>query len=179
MKVNKAKLKAIVAIAVVLMAGGSLGFIAGYYEGTGIVPSLYHTESITPPSALSVVTATETEQTLSVLLNKEYGNGYNCVDYAWEAMRLLRWQGQESALVGLDIDNDPELDHAILLVPTQDRGWIFVEPQTGKQVVNVVIGGKYTGQPIKGIYVMILNWISFEDYIAGISNNVSSEDQHG
>jgi len=175
MKVNKAKLKAIVAIAVILLAGGSLGFIVGYYEGTGVMPTLYPSESVRPPSNLVMVSAIETEQTLSALQDKEYGNGYNCVDYAWDAMRLLRWGGQSSVIIGLDIDTDPELDHALLLVPTQDKGWIFVEPQTGKQIASVVVGGRYVGQTIKSIDIMTIVWMPYEDYISGISSNVTGE----
>ena len=173
MKVNKAKLKFIVSVSLILLASSGLGFMAGYYEGTGVFPTLYPAESIAPPADLATVTADETEQTLSVLKDKEYGDGYNCVDYAWEAMRLLRWQGQSSVIVGLGIDAEPGPDHAILLVPTKDKGWIFVEPQTGVEAIGVVVGGKYVGKLIRSVEVLVVSWISYEDYLNDIAGNIT------
>lgn len=179
MKADKTQFRIIVSAVLVLSACVGLGYVGGYYEGTGVLPSLRSPESITPPPSLTMASAVETEQTLLALQDKDYGEGYNCVEYAWDAMRLLRWQGQTSALVGLDIDADPELDHALLLVPTEDKGWIFIDPQIGKQVINVVVGGKYAGQPITAIYVMVLNWIPFEDYIASCDVTTGGEIPNG
>ena len=173
MKVNRIQLRAIISLAVVILACGALGFIAGYYEGTGVLPTLTGSESIVPPADLSTVTITEAEQTLSVLQSKEYGNGYNCVDYAWEAMRLLRWEGQTSVIIGLDIDDDPDPDHAILLVPTEDEGWVFVEPQTGKRLDVVVVGGRYVGQTIKAIDVMTVGWMPIDNYMEAVASEVN------
>ena len=78
MKAHKSKIVTIVSLAVVILACGALGFIAGYYQGTGVIPTWKGSESIAPPSDLSIVTIIEAEQTLSVLQDKEYGNGYNC-----------------------------------------------------------------------------------------------------
>lgn len=169
MKVFNSKLRAIISLAVMLLACGALGFIGGYYQGTGVIPSLRGSESIAPPADLSTVTIIEAEQTLSVLRDKEYGDGYNCVDYAWDAMRLLRWQGQASVIIGLDIDDDPDPDHAILLVPTEDKGWVFVEPQTGKEIAVVFIGGRYVGQTIKAIEVMTIGWIPIDNYMEAMT----------
>lgn len=172
MKVNRTVIASAV---LVLCACVGLGYVGGYYDGTGLLPTVRPPESLRPPGTLAMATAIETEQALVSLQDKDYGNGYNCVEYAWDAMRLLRWQGQTSALVGLDYDADPELDHALLLVPTEDKGWIFIDPQIGKQLVNIVIGGQYAGHNIKAIYVMVLDWIPFEDYIASVSHNVSCD----
>lgn len=169
MKVKSSKFVTIISLAVVIAACGALGFIAGYYQGTGVIPTFKGSESIAPPADLSTVTIAEAEQTLSVLQGKEYGDGYNCVDYAWDSMRLLRWQGQSSVIIGLDIDDDPDPDHAILLVPTEDKGWVFVEPQTGKQIKVVVIGGRYAGQTINAIEVMTIGWIPLDNYMEAMA----------
>jgi len=147
--------------AVVCCALG-LGFIGGYYDATGLLPTLRASAGVLPPEGTAVVSLQETQDTLSVLRDKEYGEGYNCVDYAWEAMRLLRWQGQQAAIVSLVFESPP--GHAVLLVPTTDNGWVFVDPTTGGYV-KPSIGMSFGGKVITGIDVLQLTWVPIEDFL--------------
>ena len=146
-----------------------VGFTAGFYYGTGTVPTLYSSDAVMVPQIAVETTAQEVSDTVAPMRDKEYGEGYNCVDFAWEAMRLLQWQGIRAAIVRIALDPGP--DHAVLLVPTEDRGWIFVEPQTGQEV-KLRVGGKWAGlQTITGLYVMHMEWKSLADYEAGHDDN--------
>lgn len=169
-KVNRSKLFSALAVLIIMVTAGGMGYIGGYYAATGIFPQFFSvSESIAPPSELTTVTASEVEDTLAPLRDKDYGEGYNCVDYAWEAMRLLRWQGQASVIVKLDLDPDP--DHAILLVPTEDEGWVFIEPQTAS-IVYPTVGGHYQiYQTIKAIDIMVLEWIPYDAYTGGLNDD--------
>lgn len=168
--VNKKQLCAGLAVLLVIGTSGVLGYLGGYYAATGIFPQLFSvSESIAPPTELTTVTASEVVETLIPLRDREYTEGYNCVDYAWEGMRLLRWQGQASVIVRLDLDPDP--DHAILLVPTEDEGWIFIEPQTGTRVYPTVGGHYQIYQAILGIEIMVVDWIPFDAYIGGLDDS--------
>jgi len=146
-----------------------VGFSAGFYYGTGTMPTLYSSESAMVPQIAVETTAQEVTDTVAPMRDKEYGEGYNCVDFAWEAMRLLQWQGIRATIVRIVLDPGP--DHALLLVPTEDRGWIFVEPQTGEEV-KLRVGGKWAGlQTITGVYVMHVEWRPLADYEADQGDN--------
>jgi len=166
MKFNVAKFERIGTIIILVIMIGWTGFMAGFYEGTGTVPwiSVGQSQVALPPQELTVVTTAEVTDTINVLSDRTYGEGYNCVDYAWEAMRLLRWKGQESYIVRLELDPGP--DHAILLVPTEDKGWVFIEPQGGYEVTPTV-GARYSNlATITGIYVMAIVWRDYDTYVS-------------
>ncbi|KKN26129.1 hypothetical protein LCGC14_0877740, partial [marine sediment metagenome] len=119
------------------------GFISGFYFGTGTLPTFNTAESVLVPEA-TTTTLPDVQTTLSEVDFSEYGFGYNCVDFAWEAMRALAWQGQQAAIVVL-LFSEPPYD-ALLLLPTEDKGWIFIEPQLGATVVKPRVGGLYNGK---------------------------------
>ena len=99
-----------------------------------------------------------------------YGQGFNCLDYAWEAMRLLHWNGQIAMIARLDLEPDP--DHAVVIIPTTDEGWIFIEPQTGTRIYPTP-GGKYVNfADIKDVYVMRLEWTLVDIYELSIAEGV-------
>lgn len=173
MKFNVAKFERVGYIAILVIICAWLGFMAGFYEGTGSFPITSRGKPVLPPQEITAVTAAEVTDTVGALSDKPYGEGYNCVDYAWEAMRLLRWKGQESYMVRLTLDPGP--DHAILLVPTEDKGWIFIEPQGGYEV-KPTVGGKYSSlHTITGIYVLIMSWRDLDEYLAQWGNGDQSE----
>ena len=118
----------ILAILVVMALVGFTGFSFGYYRATVMMPIGNGGQAIMPPEHLMVATASEALATIQELQDKQYEQGYNCLDYAWDVMRLLNWKGIPAVIVRLDLEPDP--DHAIVIVPTEDEGWVFIEPQT-------------------------------------------------
>ena len=134
------------------------------------MPLIGRGESIAPPADIVTGTAAEAEQALIPLQDMEYRQGFNCLDYAWEGMRLLHWKGQLAMVARLDLEPDP--DHAVLIIPTEDEGWIFIEPQTGERIYPTP-GGKYAGfTDIKGVYVMRLVWTAVDIYELSIAEGV-------
>lgn len=151
-----------IALLTVVCCALGMGFIAGYYEGTGILPTIRASEGVLPPEDVAIVSLQDTQTTILILQDKEYGEGYNCVDYAWEAMRLLRWQGQESAIVSLVLESGS--GHAMLLIPTTDSGWVFLDPATGvhlKPRVGMTLGGR----KVTAINVLQLIWVPIDDFL--------------
>lgn len=174
MKLNKAKVKATVHIAVLIAICVFLGYLFGFLDATGGIPWLASagSESVGLPSDITRLTAPEAEQTLEPLHDKTYGEGYNCLDYAWEAMRLLHWNGQLAMIARLDLTPDP--DHAVIIVPTTDEGWVFFEPQTGERIYPAP-GGKYVNfANIEGVYVMGLSWMPIDVYLLEVAEGLSN-----
>lgn len=137
------------------------GFLSGHYHGTGTFPL---PERGVPMPAVSAVSLTDAQLSLEPVKSREYREGYTCVDFAWDAMRLLRWEGTESVIVLLTLD--PEPNHALLLVPTADMGWVFIEPQTGLQT-KPQVGGRYFGRRITAIQVLQFTTVSLEEFLSG------------
>lgn len=166
MKINKATTKtAVIILCMIAMAW--VGFMAGFYEATGSIPFHLAGESALPPSEIVKATIAEVEQTLAPLRDMEYGQGWNCLDYAWEGMRRLNWDGQLAMIARLDLTPDP--DHAVLIVPTTDEGWVFIEPQSGVRIYPRA-GGRYMGcADIAGVYVMNITWYSINEYLIDVA----------
>lgn len=165
--VNRRKAERTVALILLLIGWLYIGFTIGYWQGTGLSPFHgsfpWQNNSVgLPPATVGNVSADEVQSEITVLQDKEYGVGYNCLDYAWDAVRLLRWDGHTANVVALRLD--PEPNHAIIIVAT-DNGWIFMEPQTG-EVVTPRVGGKYGNfQTIEAIEVMEVHWVSLDYYL--------------
>ena len=158
-------------IMLVTVCASWFGFLTGFYHATGTWPTFREGALAMVPTELNPLPTVETQETVAGLKDKEYGEGYNCLDYAWEGMRLLQWQGQPVVIVRLDLEPDP--DHAILLVGTSDQGWQFLEPQTGK-IVRPAVGGRYGDlQLVKAIDIMTITWRPLADYIADTSTNTT------
>ncbi len=141
-----------------------LGYIAGFYSGTGLLPDFTPSDeddTIVTPKGLTT-TLTDIQVTLEEAPDEEYAFGYNCVDFAWDAMRELAWKGQPSAMVLLMFEEEPH--HALLLVPTTDEGWLFIEPQAGI-VVKPRVGGLYSGRTITAIKIKTTIWVPLDEFI--------------
>jgi len=147
-----------------------IGYTAGFSHATGSLPTVWGGESIAPPAEMTRATLAEVKQTVAPVAQMDYGEGFNCVDYAWEAMRRLHWAGQVAMIARLDLEPGP--DHAVLIIPTSDAGWVFIEPQTGQQIYPTP-GGMYIDfTVIKGVYVMRLEWTDIDTYALSIAEGV-------
>jgi len=163
------KARKAVSIILVLVAVGLLGYMLGFNTAVGgFAFGASWGQSTTPPSDIARATLAEVKETLAPMTQIEYREGFNCMDFAWEAMRLLHWNGQLAIIAQLDLEPGP--DHAVLLIPTSDEGWVFLEPQTGKQIYPTP-GGKYIDftATIEGVYVMDLEWVSIDDLLLEVS----------
>lgn len=95
--------------------------------------------------------------------DEESRKGYNCVEFAMDASRRLRWAGQLSATVAVEFDEGP--GHIILLVPTSDAEWVFIDPKT-LRVLKPVVGGSLSGKEITQLLVRTETWIPLEEFVA-------------
>lgn len=140
-----------------------VGFAAGFSYGTGssamslIIPP----KSIAPPPIAAVELETITDA-LDEQPKSAYQEGYNCVDFAWSAMRTLQWRGQPSAIVRLGFPDGT--GHAILLVPTADKGYQFIEPQSN-QIIRPMVGSIYDGRTISNMTILEIRWIPFDMFL--------------
>lgn len=152
------------AIIVMLLLVGN-GFLWGFWTATGdspLVLLLQQGESYAPPDEQSIELTELTDMLIEDdTSEQEYREGYNCIDYAWEVMRALQWQGVDSSIIALTYEDGSR--HAILVVPTGDKGWQFIDPQSD-EVVNPKIGSYYNGKKIVGIKVMTIDWIDILEF---------------
>lgn len=149
---------------IVVAAALFLGFNGGFYVATGTVPMYTHTPSAMMPAQNATMPLDDVKGAIAPVRDNTYGEGYNCVDYAWDAMRRLSWQGQKATIVRLTLDPPPS--HAVLLVPTGDAGWVFIEPQTGNQIYPKVGGHYGLGlQRVVAIDVMAVWFMPLDDYL--------------
>jgi hypothetical protein len=170
MKITRFKVKPVLLTLCIVGLAFLVGFMAGFFEATGGLPMGIGRESMAPPSGIAKATLAEIEQTLAPVTQMEYREGFTCLDFAWEAMRRLHWAGQLAMIARLDLSPDP--DHAVLIVPTSDEGWVFIEPQTGERIYPAA-GGKYMDfTAIEGVYMMGLNWTPIDVYLLGINQGI-------
>lgn len=140
------------------------GFAAGFTYGTGtpaitlIIPPV----AIAPPVNTSITALDNITRALGTQPKQPYRIGYNCVDFAWDAMRLLEWKGQPSAIVRVDFADASS--HAILLVPTADNGYQFIEPQDNI-VIKPQVGGIYGGKSIVAMSILSFTWEPFDIFL--------------
>lgn len=139
------------------------GFSAGYEYATGrpVLDIWKTSKSIAPPAEIVATTLDTTTNILASQPQQTYQEGYNCLDFAWGAMRTLQWQGQPSAIIRLGYSDGS--GHALLLVPTSDKGYQFIEPQDN-EVVHPEIGLKYQGQTVIEITVLKLTWVPLQTF---------------
>lgn len=155
--------RSIVAVVIVALLLGN-GFLWGFYTGTGESPMMLFQSpvSYTPPD----LEAPSLDKLADVLAEddtseQEYREGFNCVDYAWTLMRALHWQGISSSIIGITFEDGTS--HAVLLVPTEDKSWQFIDPQ-GDTTVSPKVGSYYNGKKIESIQVMVLNWVDIMEF---------------
>jgi hypothetical protein len=151
-------------ILVTLILWGSLfaifGVVFGYHWGTGIWP-FTESQVILPPATSNMTTAADVNTFLASdnTSDYEYKEGFNCVESALMASRNAVWQGIPAGVCKLNFQSG--IGHMMLIFPTVDAGWVFVEPQS-QSVVHPIIGGVYFGERVTGIDILQLSWIPLE-----------------
>ena len=140
------------------------GFAAGFTYGTGdsALTLLVPAKSIAPPQETVMTTLSDVTATLSTQPKQAYREGYNCVDYAWDAMRALQWRGQPSAIVRLGFSDGT--GHTVLIAPTSDKGYQFVEPQTD-EIIRPQVGAMYAGKTVANMTVLEFQWRPFDVFV--------------
>ena len=126
------------------------GYIIGYYEGSGTTPFV-RTRAILP-AGIGRTTSTDVAAFLSEDETKleQYREGFNCVEFALMAARNAQWKGVAAVPIRLVFD---EGAHWILGFPTQDQGWLFLNPQ-GELWLKPTVGGKFFDKTIVGVYYL-------------------------
>jgi hypothetical protein len=159
---SKGKKRIFLGMSFTLVFAICLGIMIGFYIATGgsIIDKLSPGPSAYVPNA-TLQSLSTTEDILNTQPIQSYGSGYNCVDFAWAAMRALQWQGQPSAIVRLGFTDGT--GHALLIVPTSDNGWRFIEPQANI-VVYPSIGNIYDGKVIANITILTATWAPFKAF---------------
>jgi len=139
---------------------GFLGILCGYHWATGELPFTKH-EVILPPVTQSNVTSSQVSDFLSTdnTSLQEYREGFNCVESALMAARNAVWKGISAEVVRLEFTNG--LSHMMLVFPTNDSGWVFVEPQTDG-IVYPGVGSSYEGMSISEIDILNMSWVPLE-----------------
>lgn len=138
------------------------GYFAATYVLVGSLPNLHQSKSITSPE-MSIATLDEVQLTINELTDREYEEGYNCFNFSWDAVSLLAWEiGQPATIVSIEFEEGP--NHAIIIVPTTDNGWIMIEPQANI-IVKPHVGGIYDGRKVTAIRVMTTVWTPIDEFI--------------
>ena len=141
-----------VALALMLYICAFMGFAAGFYEGTGTFPFVVRTQAILPPEIDKTTSAQVTEFVEADPTGLEqYRHGFNCVEFALVAARNAWWAGVSAVPVRLDFTD--ETAHMILGFPTDDQGWMFLNPE-GSKWIKLSVGGKFFDKEIDGIYYL-------------------------
>jgi hypothetical protein len=140
------------------------GFSAGFSYGTGhsAITLILPAKSVSPPAGLAATKLSDVTSVLDTQPKTSYQEGYNCMDISWAAMRALQWKGQPSAIVRLGYYDGT--GHTVLIVPTADRGYQFIEPQTNKPV-HPDVGGIYDGKVIANMTILEFTWQPFDIFL--------------
>lgn len=143
----------LVSILLVTFLSLAMGWMYGYYQGTGTFP-LTVSKTVLTPEIETTISSEDVEEFLentSVDLG-EYGVDSNCVESAILLSRAAAWYGLEAYIIELDF-LDSDTGHLILGFVTEDDGWVFIEPSTSEQVYPVE-GGQYSGYTIEAMYAL-------------------------
>jgi hypothetical protein len=153
-------------LAILLLASAS-SYVFGYWQGTGALPgSLFPRASVVP---IKITTGQTFSQVSSFVAGDKtneqiYTEGMNCVDYALLLARNAEWEGLDAVIVRLDFDEG--LSHALLMFPTSDRGYVFIEPQTDKEF-HPAVGKPFDGRAVTAMWVLTFDWIPYDEFMKG------------
>lgn len=149
------------AVLILSLCSGVMGSAFGYYKATGQMP-FQGSASVLPEITGNVTTSEQISEFLVIDSTNEieYGEGFNCVESAILAARNAHWDGLPAEVVRLVFTD--ESSHMMLVFPTSDSGWIYVEPQTDSEV-SPRVGGMYNGKVISSIDILRIEWFPFEE----------------
>lgn len=139
---------------------GFLGILCGYHWATGELPFAKHNE-ILPPVTGNTTNISQVSDFLKVdnTSLQVYREGFNCVESALMAARNAVWKGIPAEVVRLVFTDGAS--HMMLVFPTNDSGWVFVEPQTDK-IVYPYLGSIYDGIKVSEVDLLNLSWVPME-----------------
>jgi len=144
----------------------AVGCSIGFEFGTGLsVVSLFrsHDVDITLPD-ITIKTAEEATQVVEeAVKGSTYEVGYNCLDYAWDSVRALQWDGQPAAIAVIIYEDGT--GHALVLTATADPTprWLFIDAQSGIEVYPVP-GSYWNGLKIACVKVMVMHLVDFRNF---------------
>jgi len=159
---RRQKIVQLISMAMLLYSGVFVGYVYGYVEGTGTMPFGPKGESIVPPE----LTKTTSNKVVEFVKNdmtdlEQYRHGFNCVEFALLAARNAWWEGVPSVPVRIDFEGGGS--HLILGFPTEDKGWMMLNPE-GDLFIKPRVGGKFLDKRIMGIfYLHDLVWRPVEE----------------
>lgn len=164
-------------ILMLLTLSAILGYSVCYQDVTGVPITKLLTqftqekqESVGLSGNITVKTLEEARQVVEeAVKDRDYGPGYNCLDYVWSGMRALHWDGQPAAIVGLLYESGK--GHTLILTAVKDKNWVFLDAQTGAEVYPIP-GGYMGDEKIASIRILVLHWVELEDYLANPQREV-------
>ena len=173
-RINKQKGMLYGSLLSLLTLGLLAGYFAGYYEAVGTYPRIPMIAVEELPMPPEILTTQQTFEDVSDfiaddIVDKEpFEEGMNCVDYALIVARNAHWKGLGAQVVKLEFEAG--FDHAMLIFPTSDQGYIFMEPQTDKVFDVMRVGDTYDARLITSVDVLSFYWIPIEEYLGGKNN---------
>jgi len=157
---------ALASVLIIFIIGIIFGFSMGFEYGTGLpfIPTLMTPtqESVGTPD-IALKTTEEAKQVVEEAVKDDnYDIGYNCLDYAWDSMRALNWDGQPAAIAGIIFEDGK--GHTLVLTATTDDNWLFLDPQSGAKVTPIP-GSYFAGEKIVALKIMVIHWVDYDDFV--------------
>ncbi|MFC2049741.1 hypothetical protein ACFLTN_00955 [Chloroflexota bacterium] len=162
-KASKKKIIQAVFLAAIVCIAGLVLYFQGYHDAIGEYP-LSFKKTILPPDVSPVNQSFE--QVMEFIKSDntdklEYKEGFNCVDFVFMVVRYAHWNGIIAEPIGITFEDSSK--HMILMIPTNDRGTIFIEAMTDNQV-EPKIGSMYMGKLVKELYGLGTVWVPLDEY---------------
>jgi len=154
---ERKRLSRMIAVCLIfLLCGSAIGYVLCYHEFTGEYFPWLKPEALPMPPELTPSNQTS-EQVIRFIKNEStdklaFQEGFNCVDYALMVCRNAHWGNITAYAVILRYEEPPH--HMLVVMPTIDKGSLFFEPQSDRQV-DPRVGKLYAGRKVIGIYVMV------------------------
>jgi len=153
-KKNLTKRQSIMFWTILAIALGLVIYFGYYYNRPEyILPPEMRLEEQTYQQVIDFIEADDTDTI-------PYEFGFNCVDAAFRVWRNACWQGIGAAQIAIQYTESS--GHMVVAFPTNDKGDIFIEPQSDSQI-KLRVGHKYNGLTVRGIYIVSYNFTPLYD----------------